>query len=218
MSRYSSLVGRLGILFLVATFPGCGKKDVAPAAAPPAAPPKAAAAEPVCKEGSKDLRPDGKLKGCTLAQDYVSGPYTCRMNWNIVFHPTGALKECRLASRVEVSGVACADNLELYEDGKLRRAKIAETKTFGDVTAFAGEWVTLHPGGALNRLEIASGTRTLKGFPCSGSENYFHESGPLKKCTLGAPFELDGEKLAAGTILCFDDQGKRRLPCGAMTP
>jgi antitoxin component YwqK of YwqJK toxin-antitoxin module len=110
------------------------------------------------------------------------------------------------------------DSLALYEDGKLKRGVVAAAKTFGDVEVREGDWITLYPSGALNRLELSGGPRALKGYPCKGSENYFHENGQLKKCTLGELLKRGGEELQPGTLLCFDESGQPKEPCGMMTP
>lgn len=199
----------------------CAKKEApAPAAAPVAAAPAAAPApaQPVCKEGSRRDYPDGKLKECLLAQDWVSGPYTCRVNWSLVLYPGGALKECKIAGTATFDGLVVKDSLALYEDGKFKRGILAAAKTFGDVEGREGDWVTLYPTGALNRLELSAGPRTIQGYPCKGSENYFHENGKLKKCTLGEVFKQGEKELPAGTLLCFDESGQPKEPCTLMTP
>jgi hypothetical protein len=199
---------------------GCAKPETpAPAPAPAAAPAAPVApADPVCKDGSRSDHPDGKLKECLLAQDWAAGPYTCRMNWSLVLHPNGALKECKISGTATFDGLAVKESLALYEDGKLKRGIVAAAKTFGDVEAREGDWVTLYPGGALNRLELSAGPRTIQGYPCRGSENYFHENGKLKKCTLGEVFKQGEKEIPAGTLLCFDETGTPKEPCGLMTP
>jgi hypothetical protein len=199
---------------------GCAKPETpAPAPAPAAAPAAPVApADPVCKDGSRSDHPDGKLKECLLAQDWAAGPYTCRMNWSLVLHPNGALKECKISGTATFDGLAVKESLALYEDGKLKRGIVAAAKTFGDVEAREGDWVTLYPGGALNRLELSAGPRTIQGYPCRGSENYFHENGKLKKCTLGEVFKQGEKEIPAGTLLCFDETGAPKEPCGLMTP
>lgn len=197
----------------------CAPRE-APAPAPE--PRKAVAApvqaDPVCKEGSRQLREDGKLKECLLAQDWVYGPYTCRVNWGVSFHENGKLKDCKIAGTAEFAGLVIKDSLTLYDDGKFRRGIVAAPKVFGDVEAREGDWITLFPGGALNRLELSAGPRTLKGYPCKGSENYFHENGQLKKCTLGEPFKIGEKELPPGTLLCFDESGQPKEPCNLMSP
>lgn len=178
---------------------------------------RAAAPEPVCKDGKKETTPDGKLKACLLAQDYAIGPYTCKAAFRLALYPGGTLKECRLVKPVTVSGVVIKDSLELYEDGKLRRGIVEETKAFGDVEARPNDFVTLLPTGRLTRLELTGGMRTVKGFPCKGNHTYFHESGALKKCQLSEPFKVDGKELPKDTFLCWDAAGKRVEPCGPMT-
>ncbi len=204
---------------LLAFSPLACRKAETPAAAP--APPVSAApapAEPSCKEGSQRQHPDGKLKECLLAADWVSGPYTCRMNWSLVLHPDGKLKECKIAGTATFDGLVIKESLALYEDGKLKRGVVGAPKTFGDVEAREGDWITLSPGGALSRLELSGGPRTIQGYPCQGSENYFHENGKLKKCTLGEPFKQGDKELPAGTLLCFDENGQPKEPCTLMTP
>jgi len=162
--------------------------------------------------------PDGKLKECLLAQDWVAGPYTCRVNWSLVLHPNGGLKECKIAGKATFDGLAVKESLALYEDGKLKRGIVAAAKTFGDVEAREGDWITLFPSGALNRLELSAGPRTIQGYPCKGSENYFHENGKLKKLTLGEAFQQGEKEIPAGTLLCFDETGAPKEPCTLMTP
>lgn len=199
--------------------PGCGKKEAAaPVPAVAASAPAPVQADPVCKEGSQRQYPDGKLKECLLAKDWVTGHYTCRTNWSLALHPNGALKECKIDGTATFDGLVIKDSLALYEDGKLRRGVVGAPKVFGDVEAREGDWITLHPGGALNRLELSAGARSLKGYPCKGSENYFHENGQLKKCTLGEPYKQGEKELPPGTLLCFDDSGQPKEPCTLMTP
>lgn len=217
--RARSRLVSLATVALLACPVACSRKDASgpvPAAAPVAAAP--APADPVCKDGSRMDHPDGKLKECLLAQDWAAGPYTCRVNWSLVLYPGGALKECKIAGTATVGGLAVKDSLALYEDGKFRRGILAAAKTFGDVEARDGDWVTLYPGGALNRLELSAGPRTIQGYPCKGSENYFHENGKLKKCTLGEPFRQGEKEIPAGTLLCFDETGAPKEPCTLMTP
>ena len=207
---------------LLALGPLACRKAEAPAADPPPAAAVAATApapvEPSCKEGSQRPHPDGKLKECLLAADWVYGPYTCRMNWSVVLHPDGKLKECKIAGTATFDGLVVKESLALYEDGKFKRGVVAAAKTFGDVEAREGDWITLSPGGALNRLELFGGPRTIQGYPCKGSENYFHENGKLRKCTLGEVFKQGEKELPAGTLLCFDESGQPTQPCTLMTP
>ena len=222
LRRLSSAHSAFIVLLALAPV-ACAPKE-APAPEAKKAAPSAAAApapvqtEPVCKEGSKQLRPDGKLKDCALAQDWVYGAYTCRVNWTVAFHENGKLKECKISGTADFSGLLVKDSLTLYEDGKFRRGIVAAAKSFGDVEAREGDWITLYPSGALNRLELSAGPRTLKGYPCKGSENYFHENGQLRKCTLGQPFKVGEKELPPDTLLCFDDSGKPKEPCGPLTP
>lgn len=212
-------VSLTAIAILALATAACAKPEAAapaPGPAPAAAAP--APADPVCKDGSRMDHPDGKLKECLLAQDWVSGPYTCRVNWSLVLYPNGALKECKIAGTATIDGLAVKDSLALYEDGKFKRGILAAAKAFGDVEAREGDWVTLYPGGALNRLELSAGPRTIQGYPCKGSENYFHENGKLKKCTLGEPFKQGEKEIPAGTLLCFDETGAPKEPCTLMTP
>jgi len=215
VSRLVALV----IPTLLAAAVSCAKKEV-PAPAPEPAPAVAAAApaDPVCKDGSRMDHPGGTLKECLLAQDWASGPFTCRVNWSLVLYPGGTLKECKIAGTATFDGLTVKESLALYEDGKLRRGVVAAAKTFGDVEAREGDWITLYPGGSLNRLELSGGPRTIQGYPCKGSENYFHENGKLKKCTLGETFKQGDKELAAGTLLCFDENGQPKEPCTLMTP
>ncbi len=217
MSRRIPFVclGSVALLLLVPI--SCTPKEASTAEAKKPAP-APAQTEPVCKEGSKQLRPDGKLKECTLAQDWVNGPYTCRTNWGVVFHENGKLKECKISGTADFSGLLVKDSLTLYDDGKFRRGIVAAAKAFGDVEAREGDWITLFPSGALNRLELTAGPRALKGYPCKGSENYFHENGQLKKCTLGQPFKVGEKELPPDTLLCFDESGKAKEPCNVMSP
>ncbi|KAA0256220.1 hypothetical protein FBQ97_08090 [Acidobacteria bacterium ACD] len=178
---------------------------------------RAAAPEPVCKDGKKETTADGKFKSCYLAQDFAVGPYACRASFKLALHPSGALKECRLVKPAQVSGVTVKDSLELYEDGKLRRAVVEDTKAFGDVEARPNDFVTLLPSGKLSRLELTGGMRTVKGFPCKGNHIYFHENGALRKVQLSEPFKVDGKELPKDTFLCWDATGKRVEPCGPMT-
>jgi len=207
----------LATVTLLACSGACSKQET-PGPAPAPAVPAPAPADPVCKDGSRRDHPDGKLKECLLAQDWVTGPYTCRVNWSLVLYPGGALKECKIAGTATVDGLAVKDSLALYEDGRFRRGILAAAKSFGDVEAREGDWVTLYPGGALNRLELSAGPRTIQGYPCKGSENYFHENGKLKKCTLGEPFRQGEKEIPAGTLLCFDETGAPKEPCTLMTP
>ena len=219
MSFRSSILPTATIVLLALAPAACGKKEAAaPAPGPAAAAPAPAKADPVCKEGSKSQYPDGKLKECALAQDWAAGPATCRMNWTLVLHPNGGLKECKIAGTATFDGLVVKDSLTLYEDGKFRRGVVGAAKSFGDVEAREGDWITLFPSGALNRLELTSGPRVLKGYPCKGSENYFHENGQLRKCTLGEAYKQGEKELPPDTLLCFDDSGKPREPCGPMTP
>lgn len=213
-----SRLTRLSMAALLAALPvACAKKEApAPAPAPAAAAP--AAAEPVCKDGSRSDHADGKLKECLLAADWVNGPYTCRVNWSLVLYPGGTLKECKIAGTASFDGLVIKDALALYEDGKLKRGIVGAPKVFGDVEARDGDWVTLYPSGALSRLELSAGPRTIQGYPCKGSENYFHENGKLKKCTLGEPFKQGEKEIPAGTLLCFDETGAPKEPCTLMTP
>ncbi len=215
--RARSRLVSLATVTLLACSGACSKQET-PGPAPAPAVPAPAPADPVCKDGSRRDHPDGKLKECLLAQDWVTGPYTCRVNWSLVLYPGGALKECKIAGTATVDGLAVKDSLALYEDGRFRRGILAAAKSFGDVEAREGDWVTLYPGGALNRLELSAGPRTIQGYPCKGSENYFHENGKLKKCTLGEPFRQGEKEIPAGTLLCFDETGAPKEPCTLMTP
>ena len=178
---------------------------------------RAAGPEPACKDGKKETTPDGRFKSCYLAENFVFGPYTCKAAFKFALHPNGALKECRLVKPVQVSGISVKESLELYEDGKLRRAVIEDTKAFGDVDARPNDFITLLPSGRLTRLELTGGMRSIKGFPCKGNHIYFHESGALKKVQLSEPFKVDGKELPKDTYLCWDAAGKRVEPCGPMT-
>lgn len=219
MSCHRPVPALATIVLLAFAAAGCGKKEIpAPAPVPAAVAPAPAQADPVCKDGSRRDHPDGRLKECLLAQDWVTGPYTCRVNWTLVLHPNGALKECRISGTATFDGLTVKDSLALYEDGKFKRGIVAAAKTFGDVEAREGDWITLYPSGALNRLELSAGPRSLKGYPCKGSENYFHENGKLKKCTLGEPYRQGEKELPPGTLLCFDESGQPKEPCGLMTP
>jgi len=207
------------LALLAAGLAACAKEEAtAPAPEPAPATAAAVAADPACKDGSRRDHPDGRLKECLLAGDWASGPYTCRANWSLVLHPGGALKECKIAGTAAFDGLVIRESLALYEDGKLRRGVVAAAKSFGDVEAREGDWITLFPGGTLNRLELSGGPRTIQGYPCTGSENYFHENGRLKKCTLGETFTQGGKELPAGTLLCFDESGQPKEPCNLMTP
>lgn len=217
MKRMLPIVSLASMALLAVATAGCTKEE-APAPAPVSVALAPAPAPPLCKDGSRRDHPDGKLKECLLAQDWTSGPYTCRVNWTLVLHPNGALKECRIAGTATIDGLVVKDSLALYEDGKLKRGVVAAAKTFGDVEAREGDWVTLYPGGALNRLELSAGPRTIQGYPCKGSENYFHENGKLKKCTLGEAFKQGEREVPAGTLLCFDETGAPKEPCTLMTP
>ena len=219
MSGRHATVSAATIALLVLGSLACRKAEVPAADPPPAAAAAAPApADPSCKEGSQLLYPDGRLKECLLAADWVYGPYTCRVNWSVVLHPDGKLKECKIAGTATFDGLVVKESLALYEDGKLKRGVVAAAKTFGDVEVREGDWITLYPSGALNRLELSGGPRALKGYPCKGSENYFHENGQLKKCTLGELLKRGGEELQPGTLLCFDESGQPKEPCGMMTP
>lgn len=216
--KTASRIATLATLALFAAAPlACTKKE-APAQGPAPAAAAPAPADPVCKDGSRRDHPDGKLKECLLAQDWITGPYTCRQNWSLVLHPGGGLKECKIAGTATFAGLVIKDSLTLYEDGKLRRGIVGAAKAFGDVEAREGDWITLYPGGALNRLELSAGPRTIQGYPCKGSENYFHENGKLKKCTLGEVFKQGEKEIPAETLLCFDESGAPKEPCGLMTP
>ena len=219
MSFRSPVLSTATIVLLALAPAACAKKDApVPARASAAAATAPVQADPVCKEGSTSRYPDGKLKECLLAQDWVTGLFTCRTNWSLVLYPNGGLKECKIAGTATFDGLIVKDSLTLYEDGKFRRGVVGAAKTFGDVDAREGDWITLYPGGALNRLELSAGPRSIKGYPCKGSENYFYENGQLKKCTLGEAYKLGGKELPPGTLLCFDENGQTKEPCGPMTP
>lgn len=219
MKTRTRLVCLATAALLAAVSAACAKKEApVPSPAPAAAAPAPAPADPVCKDGSRTDHPDGKLKECLLAQDWVNGPITCRVNWSLVLHPGGGLKECKIAGTATFDGLVVKDSLALYEDGKFRRGVVGAAKSFGDVGAREGDWITLYPSGALNRLELSGGPRTIQGYPCKGSETYFHENGKLKKCTLGEPFKQGEKEIPADTILCFDENGQAKEPCGFLTP
>lgn len=216
MSRRHAAASAAATALLALAPLACRKAEAPAEEPPPAAAPTSAG--PSCMEGSERLHPDGQLKECLLAADWVYGPYTCRVKWSVVLHPDGKLKECKIAGTATFDGLVVRESLALYEDGKLRRGVVAAPRTFGDVEAREGDWITLSPGGALNRLELFGGPRTIQGYPCKGSENYFHENGRLKKCTLGEDFKLGEKGLPAGTLLCFDESGQPTEPCTLMTP
>jgi hypothetical protein len=118
-----------------------------------------------------------------------------------------------------LGGFVCVETTELlYDDGKFKRCKLAASaRTVNGVDVRAGDSVTVYKSGGLKRVEFGSGGGKLKGLPCKGLFNFFHENGHLKKCEIAEATTIDGQEATAGTLVCFDDRGKRVKDCKLLT-
>src|SRR5690606_8059669 len=133
-----------------------------------------------------------------LAEELTIDGFSCAEGKPIEIFPGGRLKGCSLTHPRLLEGWSCQDGLTLHPGGRLRRCKVTSPRHVDPgVDVRPGDWVTLYEGGALKRLELATGPSTIQGYPCKGYLNFFHENGRLKKCELAADALVDGVKVSA---------------------
>ncbi len=167
---------------------------------------------PQCVNDAHKRQSGAKLSACTLAADWSIGKLKCRKDRLLELHPDGALKRCSLVGPTDVSGFGCQENTELYEDGKFKGCKLTASKTVNGIDVRADDWITVYKSGTLKRVQLNNPAK-LKGLPCKGFFNYFHENGQLKKCELADVAKIDEQEVPAGTLVCLDDKGKRVSDC-----
>ena len=211
-------------------FVGCKKGDGAGSSGEAGAAGSAASSpsdgllsDAICQADVNKLVVKGKIEKCKLSKDLTVDGYTCGVGVVVETQPDGKFKGCYLKEPKVVDGYTCKDGLHLYPGGKLERCKLTAPKNVSPgVDVRAGDWVTLTKGGALSRLELASGPNKIHDVPCKGYFNYLYEDGKLKKCELAEDTVIEGKKVSAkadgGSVyVCFDAAGKRVADCKLLT-
>lgn len=199
---------------LFASLSACSRKDgTSDSGVAAVAPPRK---DPQCINDTNKRLNGAKLSACRLSAEWAFGKLVCRKEFMLELYPDGTLKRCSLASPTDVSGFVCQESTEFYEDGKFKGCKLAASKNVNGVDVRAQDWITIYKSGTLKRVQLTSSGK-LKGLPCKGFFNYFHENGQLKQCEIADATKIDGQDVATGTLVCFDDKGKRAGDCKMLT-
>ena len=97
--------------------------------------------------------PEGRVTSVAFPQDQEVQGYRCRgtggpKGAQVSFHPNGAIRLFYLAEPTRIDGIPCDAGLargwvELYEDGRLRSARLSEDVQFGSRHYRRGERLTM---------------------------------------------------------------------------
>ncbi|MCB9574468.1 MAG: hypothetical protein H6709_20525 [Kofleriaceae bacterium] len=185
------------------------------AAAPPAPAGKCGAQPCPCKDGTatkSGMEAEGDdWNICELsAQTSIQG-LDCAEG-RVVFSDDGKLTECMLAADAKVDGYLCRgtpNSVSLYPSGKLKSCSSGENVEIGGYKIATYQSVDLHEDGTVRSVFLKGENRDIDGVPCTGGMRFF-QGGKLQMCTLAADATIADNKLKAGTMVVWNDDGSVR--------
>ena len=169
---------------------------------------KTIAGVPCQGRGFVQLADDGRVERCRLGEPRVWATVPCGVGRTVSFHPSGALQSCVVPDSYEIGGVDCKWQIELHESGALRRCQLAKAAELGGRTEKPRSYVMFDAGGVLERIELPlAEPESFGSLACV--HLHLWPSGKVKGCGVGPATSLDGEAIPAGSLVCFDESGKR---------
>lgn len=129
--------------------------------------------------------------------------------------PSGKVWTARLKNELDIQGVACAagTDVEFYESGRIRSAKLAHEQTFEGLPGLAwagptvGSGVGFYESGKLLYIVLARDV-TIEGVVWAGGTSVsFHENGRLRTGTLKDAHVFDGIPCSPSATTRFHENG-----------
>jgi len=142
---------------------------------------------------------DGKVRWCTLAEDYTVGGITCKRGRHVEFNLANRkLFQCTLAMDQTIGGHKCAAQpVQFHFNGKLNYCSLQKPKKYNGVLC-TGKTAFHRQNGSLSYCDLAEQT-AIGGFPCKAATASFDTKGKLYLCYAAKAITVGGAKISAGT-------------------
>lgn len=163
---------------------------------------------PAREGGEVTFYPDGALLRLYLADDFDVAGHPAKSQTGIELFEDGTVKTIFLREPKEIDGLTCADGVTFFDNGKLRRCKLAAEAELSGHEAQPGDFVTLDDTGTLHRWEIVGRTQPIGDHECSGYMNFLHLDGSLLRCGFTEDVEIEGTTYESDDVVCFGTDGK----------
>jgi len=149
---------------------------------------------------------------------YMGIGYNGADNYGTLFYENGGVAIGVLAHPQEINGIKFQDQIKFYENGRVEQGILAEQAIRINDVLLHGQ-ITLYESGKVKDGLLVENTKvgdiTLMANTSGHREDYrgsnditeFYESGKIKSGILGEPVTISGEKVDAGWIAEFDENG-----------